>query len=262
VYSFSLIIAYLQYLFASKTKFDVHSPFIYSFITQILEDKTEYAEYQLISSYAKQLQSDNTQLEKNNWGAGSAISGKQRQTAGSLFRNTSLDRKYAALLFRLCNYFKPQTVIELGTGLGMSAYSMSLAHHHPEIITVEGNKTISEISGGYFSRLQMQNIVTVCGNFDEKLPDILQNIEHADMAFIDGNHREESTIRYFNLIAEKCHNDSVIIFDDIRWSKGMIDAWNIIKDDSRVTLSVDLFRTGIVFFRSELKIKQHFVLRF
>jgi predicted O-methyltransferase YrrM len=83
-----------------------------------------------------------------------------------------------------------------------------------------------------------------------------------DMAFVDGNHRYEPTVRYFKELLPAMHEYSILIFDDIHWSKEMEQAWEEIKQDESVTLSIDLFFIGLIFFRKEQKIKQHFVIRF
>jgi predicted O-methyltransferase YrrM len=83
-----------------------------------------------------------------------------------------------------------------------------------------------------------------------------------DMAYIDGNHRLEPTLRYFNQMYPNLHADSVVVFDDIHWSAEMEDAWAAIKKDERVTLTIDLFFIGLAFFKKDFKVKQHFTIRF
>src|SRR2546430_379368 len=83
-----------------------------------------------------------------------------------------------------------------------------------------------------------------------------------DLAFIDGNHRKEPTLKYFNEILTKTTESSILIFDDIHWSREMEEAWQNIKAHPSVTLSIDLFFIGIIFFRKEQKVKQHFAIRF
>jgi predicted O-methyltransferase YrrM len=82
-----------------------------------------------------------------------------------------------------------------------------------------------------------------------------------DFAYFDANHRFEPTVQYFEDCLPYIQNDSVFIFDDIYWSEGMTRAWEHIKAHPRVTLTVDLFWIGLVFFRTE-QVKEDFVLRF
>ena len=81
------------------------------------------------------------------------------------------------------------------------------------------------------------------------------------MVYFDGNHQQKQTLKYFNACLRNIHNNTVFIFDDINWSKEMGNAWEIIKNEHRVTTTIDLFQWGIVFFRKELS-KEHFIIRF
>jgi predicted O-methyltransferase YrrM len=87
-------------------------------------------------------------------------------------------------------------------------------------------------------------------------------IPQVDLAFIDANHRKKPTLTYFNELLKKITGNAIIIFDDIHWSAGMEAAWNEIKQHPSVMLTVDLFYFGIIFFRPEFKVKQHFRIRF
>jgi predicted O-methyltransferase YrrM len=262
VNNLKLIIAYLHYYFFSKTKFNVHSPFVFNFITEILEDKKAYPEYQLMNKLSKTLLADKTGIQKNDLGAGSKNLNNEQNTIAKLFNNTALNTKYSHLLFRICNRFQPEIVVELGTGFGMSTCCMSVACNQSKIFTIEGNPSIAMVSKANFQNLQLYNVDLKTGNFDDELPKLLNKLNIVNLAFIDGNHQKNNTIEYFNMIAKKCNNDSIIMFDDIRWSDEMFEAWHEIINDSRVTLSFDLFRIGIVFFRKEQRVKEHFVLKF
>jgi predicted O-methyltransferase YrrM len=102
----------------------------------------------------------------------------------------------------------------------------------------------------------------IIGNFDQSLDGALDAIHYVDLAFIDGNHRKKPTLEYFQKIKEKTNDLSCIIFDDIHWSREMEEAWEEIKKDPQVRVSIDLFFLGIVFFRRAFLEKQDFVIRF
>jgi predicted O-methyltransferase YrrM len=100
------------------------------------------------------------------------------------------------------------------------------------------------------------------GNFEKRLPEALEKLPFPGLVFIDGNHRKEPTLNYFNLLMHHVKNDSILIFDDIHWSKEMELGWEEIKKDERVLATIDLFFIGIVLFRKEFREKQHFLVRF
>ena len=82
-----------------------------------------------------------------------------------------------------------------------------------------------------------------------------------DLVFIDANHKSEAVLRYFELCLNKINKDSILIFDDIYWSSDMEMAWQIIKNHSLVTSTIDIFEMGIVFFNSNLN-KTHYKMRY
>jgi predicted O-methyltransferase YrrM len=127
---------------------------------------------------------------------------------------------------------------------------------------MEGSKEIAEVAKRNFRNLEIKNLEITEGNFDNTLSSVVSSLSSVDLAFVDGNHRQEPTERYFKELLAKTNNDAILVFDDIHWGSEMEAAWETIKQDAAVTSSIDLFFIGIVFFRKEFKQKQHFVIRF
>ena len=108
----------------------------------------------------------------------------------------------------------------------------------------------------------LTNISLIEGNFDEQLPKWLVYHKKVDFAFIDGNHLYKPTVAYFEALLEVVEDHSILVFDDIHWSEEMEQAWSEISGHKAVTLSIDLFFIGIVFFRKEFAQKQQVSVRF
>ena len=130
----------------------------------------------------------------------------------------------------------------------------------------EGSGKRTEISNSEFQTPYTKGIElkSVTGNEDADLqsvpgPSSILNTQYS-ILFIDGNHQKEATLSYFEKLLPTVHNDSVMIFDDIHWSKGMEEAWEEIKAHPKVKVSIDTFQWGLVFFRREQE-KEHFVIR-
>jgi predicted O-methyltransferase YrrM len=259
-----LLLKYLQYYFiASSGKgHGMHSPFVFDFITKILNDKTVYPEYMKGEALRDQLLNDTAVLEVEDLGAGSAVNKKDRRSISSIAKNAAKPKKFGQLLFRMVRYYQPNTILELGTSLGITTSYLSLAKSDARLITMEGSKKIAEVAKENFRNLEIRNIEIVEGNFDGTLASVVRGLPTVDFSFIDGNHRQEPTERYFQELVAKTNNDSILVFDDIHWSSEMEAAWETIKNDNAVSCSIDLFFIGIVFFRKEFKEKQHFVIRF
>jgi predicted O-methyltransferase YrrM len=262
--SSKLAFKYLQYfLTASNGKgHGVHSPFVFEFITKVLNDTTKYACYKNIEQLRRQLRHDNTLLTIEDFGAGSRVHASYKRKVSEIAATSLKPKKFSQLLFRIANFYRPDNILELGTSLGITTAYLASANEHSKVITMEGAKEIAAVAKKNFQQLDLSNIEIVEGDFDFSLSRVLSELSSVDFAFVDGNHRKEPTIKYFEQLLLKTTNYSVLVFDDVHWSKEMEEAWEYIKQHSSVTLSIDLFFIGIVFFRQEQLEKQHFSIRF
>lgn len=240
----------------------IHSPFVFQFITKILNDKTKYADYKKVESLRKTLLSDPTILSIKDLGAGSAANNTKERSISSIASHSVKPGKFGQLLFRMVKQYQPQTILELGTSLGVTTSYLSLANPTANVITLEGSDAIAGQAKKNFDSLNLKNIRLVVGDFNDTLEPLLATLPSIDFAFIDGNHRKEPTIKYFTSILSHSHSSSVLILDDIHWSAEMEEAWEYCRKHTEVRLSIDLFFMGALFFRNEILEKQHFSIRF
>jgi predicted O-methyltransferase YrrM len=256
---------YFYFYLKASDKHAIHSPFVYELYTLAIQSKKEYYAFFELENLRQELISDRTQIEITDFGAGSKHTSKNsnKKSISEIARHSAITTKKAQLLFRLVEHFKPKTILELGTSLGISTLFMALAadNHETQIITFEGCKQIAEKARENFEELEQENIEIIIGNIDQTLPKSLPSFPLLDFIFLDANHRYEPTISYFNQVLEKCHKDTLIILDDIHWSEGMEKAWKEIIQHKQVTVSIDLFQVGLIFLRKEQP-KQHFDLKF
>jgi predicted O-methyltransferase YrrM len=201
-------------------------------------------------------------IEVEDFGAGSGIIKTRNRVIKNIASSSLKPKKDATLLARTAAYYKCKTIVELGTSFGVSSAYLASANPLATVYTLEGSEEISNIAQENFDKLELKNISLVKGNFDVTFPELLKKINKVDFAFVDGNHRREPTINYFDWLVEKINKHSVFVFDDIHWSKEMEDAWKEIQGHHFVTLTIDLFFVGLVFFNNDFKVKQHFVVRF
>ena len=257
-----LAFKYLRYYFnASNGKgHGIHSPFVFQLVTKVLNDKTEYPSYKAIEQQRSLLLCNESIIEVDDFGAGSVKGLKKKRVAQAIAASSLKPKKYAQLLFRLAQHFQSKEILELGTSLGITTSYLAIANPSAAVATMEGSAAIASIAQQTFQQLQLKNIQIITGNFDETLTSVSN--KQYDFIFIDGNHRKEPTLRYFNQLLGCMHNDSVLVFDDIHWSKEMEEAWEQIQLHPSVTLTIDLFFIGLVFFRKEQKEKEYFVIRF
>ena len=251
------------YLSASSGKgHGIHSPFVYEFIREVLLDDRNFPAYFSVENLRKQLLRDRTRLTLKDYGAGSTQAETKCLTVAEIARRAAKPKKYGQLIYRVANHYKPKMMIELGSSLGLSTAYLSLANPASLVYTLEGSELIANYAENNFRKLALSNIRLVTGSFDDTLSGTLKKSGNIELAFIDGNHRENPTLAYFNQLLSHRAENAVFIFDDIHWSPGMERAWSRIKKDPGVLLTVDLFMLGLVFFNKDFKYKQDFTIRF
>jgi predicted O-methyltransferase YrrM len=261
---FQLASKYLNYYFTASNGrgHGIHSPLVFEFITKVLNNKEQYEDYNAIENIRHTYLRDETTVTINDFGAGSSRSGSKTRTIRSIARHAVKSRKFGQLLYRIVKYYQPVNILELGTSLGITTSYLAKGIPTARVVTFEGSEEVLNRAKSSFATLELKNVETVAGNFDDKVLPVVDQLPSVDFAFIDGNHRLEPTTRYFNTLLSKINNSSIIILDDIHWSREMEQAWTYCKDHSSVTLSIDLFFIGILIFRREIMEKQHFAIRF
>lgn len=262
--SLRFIIKYLNYIFTAKHKrgHGIHSPFVFDLIVNVIgEKKAQYYAYPSINSLRYQLSKSNISLNVMDLGAGSLKLKKEKRQIKEILNTSCIKTKYGKLLFRLVNRFQPETILEFGTCLGLSALFMAAPSSKAMVYTIEGCPELSKIAKQNFELLRIKNIKIITGDFDNILPRVLEKSKQLDFVFFDGNHKQEATIDYFEQCLSMANENSIFVFDDIYWSAGMEAAWKAIKEYPEVTVTVDLFFMGLVFFKKSLS-KQNFVVRF
>lgn len=255
--------AYIRHRFSVQSKYSLHSPFIYTFWAEVLKDDKSYPAYRTLEKLRKELLKDERNIKRLDFGAGQSgrTNGSNNVKVSEIARNSAVSVSKGRFLYKLVKHHKPDCILELGTSLGMSSLYMSEAAPAALIITIEGCPETAAIARSNFEKAGKKNISVITGGFDEKLSFALGLMTKPDMLFIDGNHRKEPTLKYFEECLPHLHTGSVVVLDDIHWSAGMEEAWKIIISKPEVKVSIDLYHMGIIYFCEELS-KEDFVLRF
>lgn len=250
------------YLTAANGKgHGIHSPFAFDFVTKVLNDRRQYPEYVPIEALHDRLSRDGRVLDVQDLGAGSVSGAGVQRRVRDIVRRSAKPRRLGRLLFRMARHFRPATILELGTSLGLSSAYLAAGAPGARLYTIEGAAALAAAAGDHLRSLGLDARI-VTGDFDEELGPLVQSTGPVDLAFIDGNHRYEPTVRYFETILGHASGRAALVFDDIHWSAEMERAWTVIRQDPRVYLTIDLFFMGFVFIREEFKVKQDFVIRF
>ena len=239
----------------------MHSPLVFDFVENIFEDDRTYYIFEEIERLRKKLLRNTTSINTLDYGAGSKQGNKATKSIKSVAGSALSSQQNGRLLFKLINHFQLDSLIELGTSLGItSAYLAAARKGSSTLHTLEGNPEIARVAQNNFHKLELKNIRLKVGQFEHTLTEILSELDQVDFVFFDGNHQKAPTLSYFNQCLAKVNEQSVFVFDDIYWSPEMTEAWETIKQDERVSHSIDIFQFGILFFRKKTGSAEHHTL--
>lgn len=248
--------SFFNFYWQAGTKYNVQSPFLHDFVTNVLDTDKNYYAFAKLESARKLLRSDHTRIEISDHGVGSYKKSGVNRIISSIAGTSVSDAAKCRLLFQICNNYASKYILELGTSLGISSAYLAAANSRSSVVTLEGSPKIAQKAAEVHHNLGIKNIEIKVGPFDQILESVLSSLHAIDLVFLDGNHDKNATLKYFNAILPFCQDSAIIIFDDIYWSEGMTNAWKEIVKHEAVTLSIDLFDIGIVFLSRNLSKQQ------
>lgn len=243
---------YISHWLDAVDEHSLHSPFFFDLYRQII--KADPKPLDVAENLRSKLLNDTREIHVNDLGTGR--SGKR--VIKDIACNSLTPARYSSLYRQLIERFNLRTVIELGTSFGIN--TLYLAAPGTSVTTFEGSPEVASIASSTFEFANATNIKLSEGEIDKRLPEELQRISKVDLALLDANHTYAATVRYFNLLVRRIHTRSVMVIDDIHYSREMYQAWTEIKRNPLVHASADLFRCGLLFFDPSLN-KQHVILQ-
>jgi len=219
--------SYLKYLWQRKSEYSIHSPFVFDFMKKVLYDRGSNRDYDLMLRISRLLDGKKYAKRKK--------------------------RKEARLLYRLVSYMEPETVLTFGRLSALNTSALALGNLQ--------TKVYLEQSPDFLETLNSMGVVNV--NLIRRDVDEEEQFERLNTGFVfyglddfgddTWNNLEEG----FGTVDE----DTVLVFEGIHHSRHTEAAWEAIKANEDVTLSMDLYCIGIVFFREGIE-KQDFVLKY
>ena len=251
---------YLHYWLRAVNEHAIHSPFLFEFYTKVIKADSRL-DFDEIEALRKSLKQSQETIAFKELGAGSKKDNAQHRKVSTIASSVATPARFSRLIYRIIQHFDYHVCLELGTSLGLNTLYMQCAQPKAQVYTFEGSPGVAELARQQFDQLDQHQIQLVEGNIDHTLKDTLAKIPKVDFAYVDANHRYAPTLDYFEQLLPKMAEDGMIILDDIHWSPGMNQAWKEICQRPEVTLSLDLFEGGILFFKPGLK-KAHYILSF
>lgn len=246
---------WLKFYFNAGTRHDVHSPFVSEFIQEVVENRRNYYTFFIVEKLRKKLLSIESGIKITDYGAGSMVRKDNVRTISDLARFAAISPRLGRIIFNITRIYKPGSVLELGTSLGISTLYLAGAAPHARMITIEGCPETAKTASNNLRNLGMSSIMVRTGPFKENLLPALEDLQQLDLLYLDGDHLKGATLTYYEQCLEYAHEYSVFIIADIHWSSAMEEAWEVLKNREEVTLSIDLFHFGVLFFRKEFRVK-------
>ena len=250
------IVSYCKFLYKSKNRHGVHSPFVYELVTKCFNDSECKSEYKLLKAYQKILYKN---LGKELVDVSEEVENNTIQLP-KIAKISGMSSKNAELLFRIIQYFQPQNVLDVGSSLGFAAVSIALANPSAKVVKVE---EYAETAKQFFLQTQkfnLQNVHVITSEFINYCKYLGNNPTPFDLIFFDGKHACEATFAYFDMLFPTVSEHTFWIFNNIHCSSSNKKVWEFIKSHPKVTITIDTFQFGIVFFRT-VQAKENFVIR-
>ena len=251
---------YLLHRLKGKNRHGTHSPFVYRLVDEVIYDYKRKDIYNDIESIRGELLSDNRVITVTDLGAGSLLNNNKQKKISEIARNALKSPALAQLLYRLAKDQQPKNIIELGTCLGTTSLYLKNAAPAARLYTLEGCPQTANVAREVFESSNIKDIKQVIGNFDDTLKEVIGSLDQLDFVFVDGNHQKDATLKYFEWCLPKVNENTLLIFDDIYWSQGMKEAWAEIKAHPKVTVTIDLFWIGLVYFKKG-QVKEDFLIK-
>ncbi len=260
---FFRLLKYLNYFLHARHRrgHGIHSPFVFDLVSRIFRNKIDSAIVCNIEKVRKRLKSDRRSITVTDFGTRAGTMKANLRKVSDIAKYSSVPKKYGLLLANMAAEFGNQFIVEFGTSFGISTMYMAASCSEAVIYTMEGCPASAEIANNNFRQADMSNIKILRGSFDESLPEITVTGKKPGLVFIDGNHRKEPVLEYFKKITEISDSKTVIIIDDIYYSGEMAEAWTEIKSFENVSVTIDICRMGIVFFRKGIN-KNNYIIRY
>jgi predicted O-methyltransferase YrrM len=231
----------------------MHSPYMYDLLTQVFDDQKLYYVFETIEEAREEISHSDRLIMNLDLGAGSHKAHGASRTVAQIAGSAVSSPRKCEVLFRLAEQLQPKVTIELGSSLGISSAYLAAAYTDGRVYSFDGNPDLIRTAREFCADLKLNNIVFTDGNFDDTLPVQLESLPEIDLAYLDGNHRKEPTIKYYEMLRSKRAQNAVFVLDDIRWTREMFETWKEIKKDDTVRATVDAFSFGILFFSPNFK---------
>lgn len=242
----------------------IHSPYLFQLVRFVLRDENSYYCFADIERRRELLLACEDTLDVVDYGSAGSKEGTHVQRRVCDIAKTHLESaRVGQVLFRILNFMgeeqkRPLEILELGTSLGVTTAYLASADSRNRVVTMEGSEAVLKVAQGIWRTLRLDNIEWQVGNIDDTLYRYAR--ARVDFAYVDANHTYEATMRYTDYLLDRMAEKGIIAIDDIHYSEEMERAWKELKQDPRVTTTMDVYHMGLIFVDPHY-LKRHYKIR-
>lgn len=243
---------YIKYLFCSRhwRGYGVHSPFAFELVTRVIEEDLPYYKYGLVERVRKSQKMSKRPL---------VVDGRESQLRDLVAGN--VDPAYAQLLFRLVNRYKARNVVETNMRTGIASMYLAAPDSKVKVTTFGNEKALNELALHYMKETGFRNVRVVQGTAEEKLQEVMGELDTLDLLFVNDCASGSDLDDRIGVCMPKTASQTIFVVEGIYANESMTASWKRLQADSRVRVTVDLFRYGLVFFKDNLQ-KEDYYVRF
>ena len=220
----------------------VHSPFVFDLITHVIEQPLSYYSYKEMDLIRLHLQQSNRSI--NDQG--------KRYTMQKYLRKQAISKKEGELLFRIANHYKPYSILTIGSSMGLLPLYLTGYSSKACCITLENNDEIALIAQEALEKREKRQIRIYPGLYEQSLPDALRELKKIDFLYIS----KTLTIKESDTAYHQCiplmHDETIVMIGGIHDTPDKQKYWQQLCKDPQITVSIDLYQSGLIFFRPQL----------
>lgn len=235
-------ITYIYRKLCCRKGFGVHSPFVFDLITNVIEETTTFYSYHDISRIRLQLLQTTQPIHYR---------GKQISVKKAL-RLYGISKKEGEFLFRLTNYYKPRTILAIGSSFGLIPLYLTRYRSDVQCVVLECEQDLAEIAKQVLSKEKNPALQILTGAYDVIIPESIAHLRQIDCIYIGKDVGIDNFTTVFQLCVPFIHDHTCCVLADIRSSSEQQHRFRQCCQHPRVTVAVDLLNTGLLFFQPKL----------
>jgi hypothetical protein len=249
------MLSYLQYLISAKTLHDIHSPFVFKLHNEVTLSSKYYYDFEEIERFFHPLITDKTMV--SNLGAAHASKFFFRPTVAQIVQKFEPSRRVAHLLYKLVDFFHPQSIAVLGGNVGLATHYLAKGWHKSRLLSIEPCQALAQLSTSIAKDLPQLRVINT--DWQQGTDAIIKTFPQLDFLWLNTRYADSMYTAWQSSLTI-LHSQSVTVFHLRYRNEAMEQMWKKVIADERVRFSIDLWEVGIVFM-DEKQPKQHFVLR-